>query len=334
MKRCLELAQKGRLHAAPNPMVGSVIVHDGQIIGEGYHQKYGEPHAEVNAVKSVQQPELLSKSTLYVNLEPCAHFGKTPPCSNLIIDKKIRKVVIGCVDSYSEVAGKGIEKMRKAGVEVEVGILEEESLSLNRKFFLFHREKRPFYTVKFAQTNDGYIDRLRTPQTPSLKITGPDIQTKVHQLRAENMGILVGAHTVLQDQPRLDNRLWAGNTPIRIVLDPNLTIPKDHPFFHHNLTTWVINSKENFTQESTQWIQLPIFNWQNINSLLYAQNMQSVLIEGGSFTIEKLIEAGFADEVLRYTNLAMNIKEGVKAPVIPLPRKNAVEFKNILLEIF
>lgn len=334
MKRCLELAKKGMLHASPNPLVGSVIVHQDEIIGEGFHQKYGQPHAEVNAVNSVQDKSLLRSATLYVNLEPCAHFGKTPPCANLIIEHQIPKVVIGCIDSFSEVAGKGIEKMRAAGIEVTVGILEKDSLELNRKFFLFHKEQRPFYTVKFAQTNDGFIDSIREQGSSSLKITGTDIQTKVHKLRAENMGILVGANTVLKDNPKLDNRLWAGKNPVRIVLDPNLKISPTHGFFQHDLKTMVLNSKETCVKGSAQWIKLETFNWQNINSILYELNILSVLVEGGNYTIQSLINEGFADEILRYTNLEMRINNGVKAPSFEMPRREAHQFKNILLETF
>lgn len=220
--RCLQLAKLGRGMVAPNPMVGSVVVHKGEIIGEGYHQAYGEAHAEVNAINAVKDKTLLPQSTIYVNLEPCAHFGKTPPCANLIIESKIPKVVIGCVDPYAEVSGKGIERMQNAGIEVVVGVLEKQSIALNKRFFTFHAAKRPYIILKWAQSANGMIDTLRGENEKGIVwLTQPATKTLVHQWRAEEAGILVGRKTIYNDNPSLTTRLVKGPHPIRIILDPN-----------------------------------------------------------------------------------------------------------------
>ncbi|MCK5776278.1 MAG: bifunctional diaminohydroxyphosphoribosylaminopyrimidine deaminase/5-amino-6-(5-phosphoribosylamino)uracil reductase RibD, partial [Bacteroidales bacterium] len=241
MQRCLELAVKGRNHVAPNPMVGCVIIRDGIIIGEGYHQQYGEAHAEVNAINSVLDKKQLKESTLFVNLEPCAHHGKTPPCSELIVRMKIPRVVIGCQDSFAEVSGKGIERMRQAGIEVSVGILEKESLDLNKRFFTFHEKKRPYIILKWAQTLDGYIDIIRKPKDPIgiNWITHPNLKLPVHKWRAEEEAIMVGGMTALNDNPNLGTREWFGDNPLRILVNRDMDLARDLQIFDNSIPTLV-----------------------------------------------------------------------------------------------
>ncbi|HCQ28892.1 MAG TPA: bifunctional diaminohydroxyphosphoribosylaminopyrimidine deaminase/5-amino-6-(5-phosphoribosylamino)uracil reductase RibD, partial [Flavobacteriales bacterium] len=249
LQRCLDLAKNGKGRVAPNPMVGCVIVHNGKIIGEGYHREYGKAHAEVNAINSVKNKELLRESTLYVNLEPCAHYGKTPPCSNLIIENNIPKVVVGCIDSFSAVAGKGIEKMQKAGIDVTVGVLEKESLALNRAFFTFHNKKRPYILLKWAQTLDGFIDIDRTSQktTSDNWISNKFSKQLVHLYRSEIAGILVGKNTVMNDNPALTTRLIYGKSPIRLIIDFEQSIQESATVFNGEVPTVIFtsNPKEN-----------------------------------------------------------------------------------------
>ena len=236
MQRCLFLARKAIGYTYPNPLVGSVIVHKGKIIGEGWHTKVGEPHAEVNAIASVKDKSLLKESTLYVNLEPCAHFGKTPPCADLIIEKKIPKIVIGCIDINSKVAGKGIERLRQAGREVIVGVLEAESQALNKRFFTFHAQKRPYIILKWAQTRDGFIAPLQQTQQAPVWISNAFSQQLTHLWRAQEGAILVGKHTVEKDNPSLTTRHWVGNTPLRLVIDNEHSLAKTLAIFQGDPT--------------------------------------------------------------------------------------------------
>lgn len=318
MARCLKLASQAIGHTYPNPMVGSVIVYQGKIIGEGYHCKAGEPHAEVNAIRSVKDESLLSQSTLYVNLEPCAHFGKTPPCSLLIIDKKIPRVVIGCVDSFSEVAGKGIEMLRKAGIEVTTGILEAESRWLNRRFFTFHEQKRPYIILKWAQTLDGFIDIDRTanqPQQPTW-ITNNYARRAVHRLRAQEQAIMVGTNTALKDNPSLTVRDWSGANPVRVVLDRIGKLPKSLALFNSEAPTWVITEQNN---NSTNNISYKTLRFDDslipaILNQLYLSGIQSVIIEGGQTLLQSFINKGLWDEAWLFTGNKF-FGNGVKAPI-------------------
>jgi len=317
MARCLQLASQAIGHTYPNPMVGSVIVHQGKIIGEGYHCKAGEPHAEVNAIRSVKDESLLSQSTLYVNLEPCAHFGKTPPCSLLIIDKKIPRVVIGCVDSFSEVAGKGIEMLRKAGVEVTTGVLETESRWLNRRFFTFHEKKRPYIILKWAQTLDGFIDIDRTanqPQQPTW-ITNNYARRAVHRLRAQEQAIMVGTNTALKDNPSLTVRDWSGTNPLRIVLDRTGKLPQSLALFNNEAPTWVI-TEQNYISDNNSIYKKLRFDDSLISQVLnqlYLSNIQSVIIEGGQMLLQSFIDQGLWDEAWLFTGNKF-FGNGVKAP--------------------
>ena len=308
MQKCLDLAQKGRANAAPNPMVGCVIVHDGEIIGEGFHEQYGQAHAEVNAVNSVQDKSLLRSSTLYVNLEPCAHFGKTPPCSNLIIEHKIPKVVIGCVDSFSEVSGKGIKKMEAQGIEVISGILNNESRELNKRFFTFHEEKRPYIILKWAASIDGFI--APENQTETFWMTSAESKKIVHQWRAEEMGILVGTETAIKDNPSLTVREVKGKNPIRFVIDKNLRLSPNLSIFDEQASTFVL------TEKSIEDNQLEVdFNnlAKSICDALYQQNIHSFIIEGGSKTLQTFIDADLWDEARVFT-APTQLEGGIKAP--------------------
>ncbi|MEA2041772.1 MAG: bifunctional diaminohydroxyphosphoribosylaminopyrimidine deaminase/5-amino-6-(5-phosphoribosylamino)uracil reductase RibD [Bacteroidota bacterium] len=319
MSRCLELAKKSQGHTAPNPMVGSVIVHEGKIIGEGRHQKYGKPHAEVNAVNSVQDKSLLANSVLYVNLEPCAHVGKTPACSVMIIEHKIPKVVIGCSDSYKEVDGKGIQMLRDAGTEVVVGVLEEESRVLNARFFTFHEKKRPYIILKWAQTSDGFIDFERTPDTP----IGPNwisdkyAQIKVHKWRAQEDAILVGTNTAEKDNPKLNVRLWKGKNPLRVLMDRQLRLRTNLSLLDKSIETIVFTEKKSSKVPGLEFIFVDknqgVFDV--MMKTLYEREIQSLIIEGGAQLLRSVIERGLWDEARVFVGDALFLS-GIKAPKI------------------
>ncbi len=319
MDRCLKLAKLGAGNTSPNPMVGCVIVHKGKIIGEGYHQKYGEAHAEVNAINSVANPELLKESTLFVTLEPCSHFGLTPPCSDLIVANKVSKVVIGTIDPFAKVAGKGIEKLRKAGIEVEVGILENECRELNKRFFTFHEKKRPYIILKWAQTLDGFIDIERTNEEfgEPTWITGRNALRRVHEIRAEEDAIFVGTNTALKDNPSLTVRRCPGRNPIRVVIDNKLRLPKNLNIFDGLVKTIVFNSKKNGETKNTLFVKID-FNRDVLPQILkelYNKKILSVIVEGGKQLLESFIDTKLWDE----THLFVGNKyfyNGISAPQI------------------
>tara|TARA_B100000809_G_scaffold70301_1_gene67816 strand:- start:581 stop:1609 length:1029 start_codon:yes stop_codon:yes gene_type:complete len=314
MKRCIELANKAMGYASPNPMVGSVIVYEGKIIGEGYHENYGKSHAEVNAIASVKDKSLLPKSTLYVNLEPCAHFGKTPPCSNLIIEHKISKVVIGCIDSFSEVAGKGIVKMENAGIEVIVGVLEKESRALNKRFFTFHEKERPYIILKWAESKDGFIAPKN--QTAPFWMTSSESKKLVHQWRAEEDAILVGRITAKKDNPSLTVREVEGQNPVRIVIDKDLKLSDELNLFDSDSKTIVFNAIKTEEIDSNYFIKITLNNLiENILSELYKQNIQSIIIEGGRKTLQSFIDENMWDEARIFT-ANKELTDGVKSPNI------------------
>ena len=312
MNRCLELASKGLENVSPNPMVGSVIVYENKIIGEGYHKEYGMEHAEVNAIASVKDKSSLKDSTLYVNLEPCAHFGKTPPCSNLIIEHKIPKVVIGCVDSFSDVNGKGIIKMEKAGVKVSVGVLEKESRELNKRFFTFHEKKRPYIILKWAESKDGFI--APKDQTAPFWMTSSDSKKLAHQFRAEEDAILVGRITAEKDNPSLTVREVTGKNPTRIVIDKDLKLSKKLNLFNNQAKTIIFNTLKTKKIDSNYYIKINFNNLiQNILQELYKQNIQSLIIEGGTKTLQSFIDKKLWEEARIFT-ANTTLVEGVKAP--------------------
>lgn len=317
MKRCLQLAELGRGKAAPNPMVGSVIVHEGKIIGEGYHEKCGEAHAEVNAVNSVKDKNLLPQSTLYVNLEPCAHHGKTPPCSDLIVHHKIKRVVVGCIDSFSKVAGKGIEKMRNAGIEVAVGVLEKESRELNKRFFTFHEKKRPYIILKWAQTLDGFIDlaQEKKQQQRGLWITNHLSKKYVHKWRTEEMAIMVGTNTALIDNPQLNVREWQGRNPVRVVFDRSFRLPEESYLYDGTQPTMVFTEQELEPKDNLEFIQIDFQKDGILEAMkvLHERNILSVIVEGGEMLLNDFIAKNLWDETRLFIGNRY-FGSGIKAP--------------------
>jgi len=331
MQRCLELASKGRSHVAPNPMVGCVILLDNKIIGEGYHKQYGEAHAEVNAINAVKDKKQLKQATLYVNLEPCAHHGKTPPCSELIVRMKIPKVIIGCQDSFAEVSGKGIERLRQAGTEVKVGILEQESRELNRRFFVFHEKKRPYVILKWAQTLDGYIDVIRKPQDPIgiNWITHPNLKLPVHKWRSEESAIMVGSMTALNDNPHLGTREWYGENPLRILVNQNMDLPNDLQIFDNSIPTIVFTQQPQVDKANLKCIYTDFTNnlHQQVLDKLYSMEVQSVIIEGGQMLLQSFIDANIWDEA-RVLVGDKSFGEGLRAPVLDAKFKASCRYEN------
>ena len=316
IKRCLQLAENGLGSTYPNPMVGSVIVYEDKIIGEGWHQKAGEAHAEVNAVNSVKNSELLKKSTIYVSLEPCSHFGKTPPCSDLIIAKGIKKVVVATVDPFAEVAGRGIKKLMEAGCDVMLGVLEKEAQDLNKRFFTFHNKKRPYIILKWAQTEDGFIAPLKREDRAPVWISNRYSKQLVHKWRAEEKSILVGTKTAIDDNPKLNTRLHAGNNPVRVVIDRSGKIPLDSAIFDGSIKTIVIT--ESIPEKEAKNIEYRQADFggnlpEQIGKILFQENLQSVIIEGGLQTLQSFIDAELWDEARVFTG-NVQLKEGISAP--------------------
>ncbi|MFV5696061.1 bifunctional diaminohydroxyphosphoribosylaminopyrimidine deaminase/5-amino-6-(5-phosphoribosylamino)uracil reductase RibD [Flavobacterium sp. LB3P122] len=316
IKRCIELAKNGLGTTYPNPLVGSVIVYKDKIIGEGWHKKAGEPHAEVNAVNSVKDKSVLKKATIYVSLEPCSHYGKTPPCCDLIIKNKIPNVVIGTIDPNIKVAGNGIKKLIEAGIQVTVGILEAECHELNKRFFTFHEKKRPYIILKWAQSQDGFIAPLEKNEKKPVWITNVYSRQLVHKWRTEEQAILVGTQTVIDDNPKLNARDWHGNNPIRVIIDQNNRIPKDSHIFNNQIKT-IVFSKSKSTIEKENTIFEVIDFEQNIakriEKALYQHQIQSVIIEGGRQTLQTFIDANLWDEARIFVG-NIQFTTGTKAP--------------------
>lgn len=318
MHRCLELARLGAGSVAPNPMVGAVLVYENRIIGEGYHQVYGEAHAEVNCINSVSvaNASLIPLSTLYVSLEPCAHFGKTPPCSDLIIRHQIKTVVIGCRDPFTEVDGKGIEKLQKAGVAVTIGVLESECRELNKRFFTFVTQHRPYIILKWAQTANGLIAGEGDER---LLISHAYTNRLVHQWRSEEAAIVVGTNTALADDPSLSNRLWTGKHPVRIVVDRNLRLPATLNLFDQQQKTIVINTIKTEEKENLSYHRIAATD-DTIDAILklaYKANLQSILVEGGANLLQSFINKGLWNEARIITNPLLTVSKGLQAPVLP-----------------
>ena len=316
IRRCIELAKNGLGTTYPNPLVGSVIVCEGKIIGEGWHKKAGEPHAEVNAVNSVKDKSLLKKATIYVSLEPCSHFGKTPPCCDLIIKNKIPNVVIGTVDPNVKVAGNGIKKLLEAGINVTVGILEDECNELNKRFFTFHEKKRPYIILKWAESQDGFIAPKEKSEKKPVWITNQYSRQLVHKWRTEEQAILVGTQTVIDDNPKLNARDWHGNNPIRVVLDQNNRIPKNSHVFDNKVKT-ILFSRSNQTIEKEngifEYLDVEQDTAIQIIESLYQHQIQSVIIEGGRQTLQTFIDANLWDEARRFIGNVI-FKNGTEAP--------------------
>ncbi|WP_333875888.1 bifunctional diaminohydroxyphosphoribosylaminopyrimidine deaminase/5-amino-6-(5-phosphoribosylamino)uracil reductase RibD [Flavobacterium sp.] len=318
INRCIQLAKNGLGTTYPNPLVGSVIVHNGRIIGEGWHRKAGEAHAEVNAVNSVKDKSVLAESTLYVSLEPCSHFGKTPPCCDLILHHKIPNVVIGTIDPNSQVAGTGIQKLIANGCTVTVGVLEKECHELNKRFFTFHTKKRPYIILKWAETTDGFLAPLTKNQNKPVWISNPYSRQLVHQWRSEEQAILVGTQTVLDDNPKLDVRDWTGQNPVRIVLDRTGKISEAYHVKNGTTKTIVLTEQENLTSNDTILYENVIFDRQlthKIAEILYHHGIQSVIVEGGRQTLQTFIDDHLWDEARVFVG-KVEIKNGIKAPVL------------------
>lgn len=321
MARCIQLARNGAVGAPPNPMVGAVVVCDGRIIGEGYHRRCGGPHAEVNAINSVRDKSLLAHSTIYVSLEPCAHYGKTPPCADLIISHHIPRVVVGCRDPFARVDGLGIKKLRDAGAEVVVGVLEAECLQLNEQFMTYHGQRRPHITLKWAQSQDGYIDALRVPgsQVPPVSFSTLPTQTMVHRLRAMSMAILVGSGTALLDNPSLTTRHWNGPNPLRVVIDLQGRLSATLNVMDGSVPACVYVNEgaepEYGAQVTVVRLNPATDTLTQIMVDLHARGVQSLLVEGGRHTLQSFIDAGLWD-VCRVETAPCRLGEGVPAPVL------------------
>lgn len=319
MCRALFLAKKGSSFVAPNPLVGAVIVLDNQIIGEGFHEQFGEAHAEVNAVNQVGDKAQLRTATMYVTLEPCSHFGKTPPCSDMIIRYQLQRVVVACIDPFAAVAGKGIQKMRAAGIQVEVGLLENEAKFINRRFFTFHQKKRPYISLKWAQSEDGFIDKKRKEGDLGVNwITQPETKLIVHALRAENAGIMVGVNTILADNPSLNVRHHFGPHPHRFILDPQNKIQPNAAVLDTEVQKTTIFHELNKIEEfiGVHQIQLNNYTLENILSEIYRIGVHSILVEGGAQTLNSFLDEGVWDEAHIFTGVC-SFRDGIKAPSIP-----------------
>lgn len=322
MMRCLQLARQGRENVAPNPMVGALIVYQDRIIGEGYHRQYGKPHAEVNAIASVKDETLLKDSTIYVSLEPCSHYGKTPPCAQLIINKKIPRVVVGMLDPHDKVAGRGVKMLQEAGIDVQVGICEDACKALNKRFVTFHTQKRPYIILKWAESFDGYIDSLRTNgERKPIRISNEVTKTLNHQIRTQEAAILVGTNTAILDNPHLTSRKWSTKNPLRVVIDRKGRLPENSYLLDHSTPTLVITSHERpikMLSENQLYYEYVDFSKnipQQILTLLYDYNINSVIIEGGTQLLQSFIDRKLWDEA-RIETSPNYIVKGVKAPII------------------
>jgi diaminohydroxyphosphoribosylaminopyrimidine deaminase / 5-amino-6-(5-phosphoribosylamino)uracil reductase len=336
MKRCLELAASGIGSVAPNPMVGAVIVHNGKVIGEGYHRSYGEAHAEVHAIQSVADKTMLKESTLYVNLEPCAHQGKTPPCSDLIVRCGIPRVLIGTTDPNPLVAGKGIEILKKAKCEVIQSILPIECKELNKRFFTFQEKQRPYIILKWAETADHFIDKQREVSEKPIWITNYQSRVLVHKWRSEEQSIMIGTNTALMDNPQLNVREWSGKNPLRIVLDNKLRLPTHLHIFDGSQPTLVYTSRNEFSNlTNVKFINVD-FEHNVLLAImrhLYESKIISLFVEGGNRLLTSLIELNLWDEA-RVFKGNMLFHNGIPAPKINLPPMNNQTIENVNLKIF
>ena len=316
MRRALQLAQQGAGHTSPNPMVGAVIVvPDGTIIGEGWHRQCGQAHAEVNAVASVKDVNLLKDSTIYVTLEPCSHYGKTPPCANLLIERGIPRVVVGTLDPFPEVSGRGVKMLEEAGIEVVVGVLEQECRDLNRRFLTAHTTGRPWVQLKWAQTTDGFIALPPDAGENPLRMSTPVTMRLMHRQRALCDAIVVGAATARIDNPSLTTRYWPGKSPLRVVLSRELSIPDDLNLLHDGLPTIVYNSMKNETCGAVEYVKMNTNDPKVWLKDLYHRGVTSVMVEGGTQVLRQMIDAGTWDEA-RIETSPRRVGRGVPAPDI------------------
>lgn len=327
MARCLQLARLGAGFVAPNPMVGALLVYQNQVIGEGYHQEYGSAHAEVNCINSVEEAnkKFIPGSTLYVSLEPCAHFGKTPPCADLIIQQRIPRVVIACRDPFEQVNGRGIELLQHNGIQVTEGVLEQEALELNKRFFCLHTKKRPYIFLKWAQTADGFIAQ---DDSLPLKISNDLSNRWVHKMRSTEAAIMIGTNTALTDNPTLTTRLWPGRNPLRVVIDKQLKIPPGSAIFDSSSPVVVINAVKNEIAGHIRFVKVSpadeILSF--LMRVLYEHQISSLIVEGGSVLLQSFLDVGLWDETVVITNTALRVEKGIAA--VPLPiSEPAAEFR-------
>jgi diaminohydroxyphosphoribosylaminopyrimidine deaminase / 5-amino-6-(5-phosphoribosylamino)uracil reductase len=309
MLKCLTLAKQGLGNVSPNPLVGCVIVHDNQIIGSGFHEIYGGPHAEVNAIRSVENQNSLRESTVYVNLEPCAHYGKTPPCASLLIEKKVKRVVVGMTDPYPEVSGKGIAMLREAGIEVATGVLEKEAKDLNRRFVVNQVQKRPYIILKWALSKDGFIHGEQK------QISGLEAQKRLHQWRSEEDAFFIGTNTLLKDNPALNNRLWTGSNPIRVAIDFELKSQQQPlKFYDQTQKTIILNGIKDETIGNITFKKIISKKTFELINALYTFKIGSVVIEGGTQLLQSFIDEGLFDEIRIFTSKHLNFQKGLKGP--------------------
>ncbi|MBE7686078.1 bifunctional diaminohydroxyphosphoribosylaminopyrimidine deaminase/5-amino-6-(5-phosphoribosylamino)uracil reductase RibD [Tenacibaculum piscium] len=354
IKRCLQLAKNGIGTTRPNPSVGAVIVYQNKIIGEGFTSPYGGNHAEVNAINSVKEKDkkLLKKATIYVTLEPCSHFGKTPPCADLIVENQLSKVVIGCLDTNSLVAGKGIERLKNAGIKVTVGVLENQCKKHHKRFFTVQNKKRPYIILKWAETTDGFIAPLKRNEQKPVWISNPYSQQIVHKIRSKEHAILVGTNTVIQDNPSLTVRSWSGNNPVRIILDKNLRIPLNVTVFDKKVKTIILTEKRTKKQKeqaevlSEEKKETIIYEYINFSSkkiatqicdVLQKHKIQSVIIEGGTKTLQTFIDENIWDEAQIFIGEEISFEKGVKAPKLSAEKIQLIkkeDIKNDVLKIY
>ncbi len=338
MNRALQLARLGIGRVAPNPAVGAVVVHNGRIIGEGYHKQYGGPHAEVNAIAQVADKALLHQSTLYVTLEPCAHHGKTPPCADLIVQCNIPRVVIGHPDPFAKVNGLGIARLKNAGIEVTVGVLQAECRQLMSDFLTFHTHQRPYIILKWAQTADGFIDKIRTTPLNEPQpnwITNEVCRTLVHKWRTQVQAIMVGTNTALYDNPKLNVRNWQGRAPLRLVTDTQLRLPKTLALFDQSIPTLVINHLKTEQLPNLEYVKFDANQsfFDQLMMLLYERNIASLFVEGGAQLLQSFINHNRWDEA-RVFNGAIRFGNGIKAPDIAGNVVHQMVFDNNQLTIY
>lgn len=337
MQRCLQLAAQAEGHTAPNPMVGAVLVCNGHIVGEGWHHRCGGPHAEMNAITNVADEALLRQSTLYVNLEPCSHYGKTPPCAELIVSKGIPRVVVGMIDPHDRVAGRGISRLRDAGIDVCLSVLETECRYLNRRFVTFHTQHRPYVLLKWAQTADGFIDRLRTSvDTPPLKISNALTKTLNHQMRTHETAILVGTNTALLDNPHLTVTKWTGPTPVRLLVDRSLRVPCDFRLYNAAAPTIIFTEKNIANHGNIEFQQIDFSKniVPQILDALYHRNLLSVIVEGGRQLLQAFIDGGWWDEC-HVETVPLRLGNGICAPhFAALPARRVAYYGDNTMQIF
>jgi len=316
IRRCLALAAGSKGYTAPNPMVGAVLVHDGRIIGEGFHERYGAAHAEINCLQSVRDEDkhLISKSTMYVSLEPCAHYGHTPPCAIRLVKEKVQEVIVCNNDPFAQVDGKGFDILRQHHIRTESGILEASGLWVNRRFFCFHQQQRPYVILKWAQTQQGFFAPLNRTR---YQMSNRHSQQLVHKWRTEEAAVLVGTQTALNDDPQLTARLWNGKQPLRIVIDKNLSLPKSLRIYNGDAATWIINASKQATEGNITYLQLDFQQdlLQQLLHKLHDEKVLSLIVEGGATLLTGFIEKGIWDEA-RVFETENVLKEGINAPLL------------------